>query len=120
MLKFQKLDKRMNWHNTYSERVEFYSTIFKSEGKSSQEMHFMALDLFIKATKAMNETLGYGPSADLTFRYKEIYGQGPLWASRDAKSNMHGGNTYAIYVKSEAEKVVLKKILEKLTGVICN
>lgn len=119
MVNFQKLDKRMNWHNTYCERVEFHSKAFKSDGISTQEMHLMALDLFILSAKAMSEALGYGPSADLTFRYKEIFGKFPLWASRDAKSNMHGGNAYAIYVKSETEKKVLQKILEDLTGFTC-
>ena len=116
MLKVQKLDKRMNWNDTYSDRVEFYPLAFRSEGRSNQEMYFMALDTFLKATKAMNEALGYGPSADLTFRYKEIYGHAPSWASRDAKSNMHGGNSYSIYVRSEKEKVILSNILEKITG----
>lgn len=104
MLKVQKLDKRMNWHDTYSCRVKFNPLAFRSDGKSNQETYYMALDTFVKATRAMCEKLGYGPSADLTFRYKEIYGHAPLWASRDATSNMHGGNNYSIYVKSDEEK----------------
>lgn len=119
MLKFQKLDKRMNWHDTYSYRVEFHPAAFRAKDKSNQETYYMALDTFLKATKAMYEKLGYGLSADLTFRYKEIYGHAPLWASRDATSNMHGGNNYGIYVKSEKEREILMKILEKITGQSC-
>ncbi len=120
MFKIQKLDKRMNWHGIFSHRVEFYSELFSHEGRSSQEMHYMALDTFIQVAKAMNKELGFGPSADLTFRYKQIYGHPPLWASRDAKSNMHGGNNYSIYVQSEKQKVILMQILEKITGQSCN
>ena len=92
MLKFQKLDKRMNWHDTYNFRLDFSPLAFRDNKKSSQEIHFMLFDLFIKASKEMNEALGYAPPADLTFRYKEIYGLSPAWAFRDARSNQFSGN----------------------------
>ena len=120
MLKFQKLDKRMNWHNIYCCRVEFYPSAFQIEGKSDQETYNLLLDSFLKACKAMTDQLGYAPSAELTFRYSQIYGHSPIWATRDARSNLHGGNYYYIYVKSEVEKAILAKILKEVTGGPCN
>ena len=39
MLKFQKLDKRMNWHSIYSYRVEFGHPAFISETDNNENSH---------------------------------------------------------------------------------
>lgn len=110
----------MNWHNIYSYRVEFGHPAFISETDNNETSYKLALDVLLKAIKGMTEILGFGPPAELTSRYIEVYKKTPLWACRDARSNLHGGNYYSIYVKSEAEKKVLAEILKEITGQTCD